>query len=165
MGKIHEVTLAINFEALKRIFTAYSQGEEVLAKNFSERELFRLNDPNIHESILPLLMITAFTIELGIKSLYFRDQGAKWPRGINHDIEKAFNLMGSSVQERIIRDTSEFNRISTGKALSVAEFNTLLNRNARSFEEWRYFFESGKASGNQGFLQRLKKAVDNELQR
>lgn len=165
MGKIHEVTLTINFEALKRVFAAYSQGEEVLAKNYSEHELFRLNDPNIHESILPLLMITAFTIELGIKSLYFRDQGAKWPRGLSHDIEKAFNLLDSSIQDRIIKDTSEFNRISTGKGLSIAEFHILLNRNARSFEVWRYFFESGKASGNQGFLQRLKKAVDQELQR
>ncbi len=141
-----------------KVFHTYNLAGEVLWQNFKEK-----NKPNLFkfsstkdESILPFIVMLAFTIELGLKTLYFQKKN-KWNRGSNHDLEKAFKKLNGKIQTHIKV------KVCQERQIDNLSFDTLLKDNNKPFETWRYFFEKESVKTNVKFLQSFKKAILEEL--
>lgn len=112
------------------------------ARNMEQR---MLRPGQFQMLLIPGVVCMAFSIELGMKALL--PKGTAAPR--THDLNTIFSMLDSSVRGQIIAACER----------GEAEFNALLKKVARAFEEWRYVYEQERPEIELGFLQKLADAV------
>lgn len=96
----------------------------------------------------------AFSIELGIKTLLIKSNSILEPRG--HNLKVLFDKLPQEIKVNIYDDLAK-----DIENLDETEFSTLLDKNAKSFESWRYFHETESLSCDKDFLGRLLISIHN----
>lgn len=112
------------------------------SRNFEKRWT---NPRQFQMLLVPGVVCSAFSIELGLKAILF-DSGNP-PR--THDLSKLFDLLPTATQDQIV----------AGCGKPRDEFNTSLLAIANLFEEWRYVYEVDELSLDNEFLQKFSNAV------
>jgi hypothetical protein len=84
------------------------------------------------EASLALSYLTAFSVELGIKTILM-DVGLEVPR--THDLLKLFRRLPEIKRNEIAAD------VCAKEGYSSREFDTILSNNRCVFMDWRYFHE------------------------
>lgn len=96
----------------------------------------------------------AFSVELGIKTLLIKSNTILEPRG--HNLKVLFDKLPQEIKTHIYNGLAE-----DIEDLDMKKFNTLLDKNAKSFESWRYFHETESLSCDKDFLGRLLISIHN----
>jgi len=95
--------------------------------------------------LVPGVVCTAFSIELGFKALIARTT----PPPRIHDLKKLFEKLPQEIQDRVV----------TACSPTRATFDSSLAAIANVFEEWRYVYEQQTVQLDMAFLQRLADTV------
>ncbi len=95
--------------------------------------------------LVPGVVCTAFSIELGFKALVAK---TIVPPKV-HDLRKLFELLPQTVQDRVV----------TACSPTRASFDASIAAVANVFEEWRYIYEKQEVQLDMAFLQRLADTV------
>ena len=164
MAKKTDSNILANLEELKNIFHTYDQAGEALREEyFRHQDEFKNKDTHHHFSILPYLVMLAFTIELGIKSLYYRENNKEWPsHKISHNLKRGYNILSQPLKDRIREETCRPSH--SGFNILEEDFDKELSENADTFQNVRYYFENGLQSPvKYSFLYKLKEVVKEEL--
>lgn len=105
----------------------------------------RINPTQLQMLLIPGVVCSAFSIELGIKAILLRS--GQPPK--THNLVKLFAALPSAVQDQII--------LACGKPRK--HFDAALSVAAELFEEWRYVYEIENPEVDIGFLTQLTDAV------
>lgn len=112
------------------------------ARNFEQR---RISPTQFQMLLIPGVVCSAFSIELGMKAILLRN--GKPPK--THNMAKLFELLPSEIQNRVVG--------ACGKPRK--EFDTSLECAARLFEEWRYVYELEEPQVDIEFLTKLADSI------
>ena len=69
-----------------------------------------------HDSFIPAVVMLAFTVELGLKTLHFQEKG-KWKTKDKHDLKNAFDSLGPALQQKIKKE------VCGNSSIDEEEFN------------------------------------------
>ena len=158
----------VNLPALKRIFQTYYDADKLLWDYFDsidiEDGLNFLTIPKEdrpekrirHDSFIPAVVMLAFTVELGLKTLHFQEEG-KWKREDRHDLEKAFRSLSPTLQQKIKE------KICHKAYIDEGEFDKRLAESKDTFVKWRYFFDKDKVTVKSKFLKQMRDVLKSEI--
>ena len=90
----------------------------------------------------------AFACELYLKQLYIIENRDAW----GHEIKKLFEELDESDKQKIIKEyENRCNDFSSNRNVVIRKVEKLLEDYNTAFEDWRYWFEGGKASKHLGW--------------
>ena len=112
------------------------------ARNMEQR---RINPKQFQMLLIPGVVCSAFSIELGIKAMLL--PAGKPPK--THNLTKLFELLPQAIQDQVVA--------VCGRPRDA--FDTALSSIANAFEEWRYVYDIDKPSVDIDFLTSLADAI------
>ncbi|MDO9623161.1 MAG: hypothetical protein Q7J46_04165 [Pseudomonas sp.] len=112
-------------------------------------ELRVIDDGARFESaVVPAIVCAAFSIELGLKSLVYKESNIECKR--EHKLEALFKKLLPSTQAAIVQELN----------MQPNEFNEQISLASNAFVDWRYVYEKSSISINFEFLKALASAVE-----
>ena len=105
----------------------------------------RINPTQFQMLLIPSVVCSAFSIELGIKAILLRS--GQPPK--THNVAKLFRILPPAIQDQVVS--------ACGKPRQ--DFDAALEEVAELFEEWRYIYEMENPQVDLGFLSQLADAV------
>ena len=103
-------------------------------------ENIALNPENSFYQLLPAIVNLAFSIELSFKALINETDAKK----CRHDLRKLFEKVGSPVKDILMKAIiSKMQNYDA--AFNEDAFWEHLERNKEAFEDWRYYYQRGRA--------------------
>lgn len=112
------------------------------ARSFEQR---RINPTQFQMLLIPGVVCSAFSIELGMKAILLSN--GKPPK--THNLVKLFELLPSAIQDRVVGACAKTRK----------EFGTSLESAAKLFEEWRYVYELEEPQIDIQFLTKLADSI------
>lgn len=105
----------------------------------------RINPTQYQMLLIPGVVCSAFSIELGIKAILLRS--GQPPK--SHNLSKLFEALSPAIQDQVIT--------ACGKCRK--DFDAALGQASALFEEWRYIYEIENPQVDLEFLTHLADAV------
>lgn len=110
------------------------------------------------QTMIPAITLNAFTCELALKAMVVKN-GATY--GAIHELNGLYKMISEEDKRKISEHViSEMKKVSPN--YEEIDFTADLDRHAKLFVDWRYFFEHG-VSANLSFMDALFDAVLNVM--
>ncbi len=140
---------------------AFHYGFQLLNSELEEgaRLLNAEQNPNPEIAIkasqgIPALVLLSLCIEISLKELIYQTQGNDVK---GHDLYKLFNGLDDDMRT-IIRE-----KVMERIDISQSDFDNTLEENAKTFMDWRYFYEKNTINGEIRFLKHFEQAIIEEI--
>ena len=105
----------------------------------------RISPTQFQMLLIPAVVCSAFSIELGIKAILLRS--GQPPK--THNLAMLFEALPSAIQDQVV--------LACG--MSRKDFDAALGEAAKLFEKWRYVYEMDEPQVNLRFVTQLADAV------